>query len=79
MLGLAEVGEDVMPVARRGTQRKWTLRMDGLSLSSIRIFKLLHTNPKYHSSDDTLLVAMRGTKDDEDGVSDKIMELVQTS
>ena len=40
---------------------------------------LLHTNLKSHSSDDTLLVAMRGEKDDKDGVSDKIIELVQTS
>jgi len=40
---------------------------------------LLHTNLKSKSSDDTLLVAMRGDKDDKDGVSDKIIELVQTS
>lgn len=40
---------------------------------------LLHTNMKSHSVDDTLLVAMRGTKDDKDGVSDKIIELVQTA
>jgi RHO1 GDP-GTP exchange protein 1/2 len=45
--------------------------------SDIRL--LLHANVKSNSSDDTLLVAMRGTKDDKDGVSDKIMELVQTS
>ncbi|KAJ8579757.1 CNH-domain-containing protein [Rhizopogon salebrosus TDB-379] len=45
--------------------------------SDIRL--LLHANMKSNSSDDTLLVAMRGTKDDKDGVSDKIMELVQTS
>ncbi|KAG1781631.1 hypothetical protein EV702DRAFT_1177351 [Suillus placidus] len=40
---------------------------------------LVHTNLKSHSADDTLLVAMRGTKDDKDGVSDKIIELVQTA
>jgi hypothetical protein len=40
---------------------------------------LLHANIKSNSSDDTLLIAMRGTKNDKDGVSDKIMELVQTS
>jgi len=40
---------------------------------------LLHTNLKSKSSDDILLVAMRGDKDDKDGVSDKIIELVQTS
>ncbi|OAX43158.1 hypothetical protein K503DRAFT_732249 [Rhizopogon vinicolor AM-OR11-026] len=45
--------------------------------SDIRL--LLHTNLKSNSSDDTLLVAMRGDKDDKDGVSDKIIELVQTS
>lgn len=45
--------------------------------SDIRL--LLHTNLKSHSVDDTLLVAMRGTKDDKDGVSDKIIELVQTA
>lgn len=45
--------------------------------SDIRL--LLHTNLKSHSADDTLLVAMRGTKDDKDGVSDKIIELVQTA
>ncbi|KAG2157870.1 uncharacterized protein EDB93DRAFT_730686 [Suillus bovinus] len=39
---------------------------------------LLHTNLKSHPGDDTLLVAMRGTKDDKDGVSDKIIELVRT-
>ncbi|KAJ8592204.1 hypothetical protein M405DRAFT_686855, partial [Rhizopogon salebrosus TDB-379] len=36
---------------------------------------LLHANMKFNSSDNTLLVAMRGTKDDKDGVSDKIIEL----
>jgi hypothetical protein len=45
--------------------------------SDIRL--LLHANMKSNSSDDTLLIAMRGTKNDKDGVSDKIMELVQTS
>ncbi|KAG1722954.1 uncharacterized protein EDB91DRAFT_1240160 [Suillus paluster] len=40
---------------------------------------LLHTNLKSYPVDDTLLVAMRGTKDDKDGVSDKIIELVQTA
>lgn len=45
--------------------------------SDIRL--LLHTNLKSHSADDTLLVAMRGTKDDKDGVSDKIIELVRTA
>lgn len=45
--------------------------------SDIRL--LLHTNLKSQSADDTLLVAMRGTKDDKDGVSDKIIELVQTA
>lgn len=44
--------------------------------SDVRL--LLHTNMKSHSTDDTLLVAMRGTKDDKDGVSDKIIELVRT-
>ncbi|KAG1805037.1 uncharacterized protein HD556DRAFT_1328030 [Suillus plorans] len=44
--------------------------------SDIRL--LMHTNLKSHSADDPLLVAMRGTKDDKDGVSDKIIELVRT-
>ncbi|KAG0706814.1 hypothetical protein DFH29DRAFT_900165 [Suillus ampliporus] len=36
-------------------------------------------NLKCYAADDPLLVAMRGTKDDKDGVSDKIIELIQTS
>lgn len=39
--------------------------------------RLLHAPPSY--SEDTVLVAMRGDKDDKDGVSDKIVELVETS
>lgn len=39
--------------------------------------RLLHVSPLYY--DDTILVAMRGGKDDMDGTSDKIVELVETS
>jgi RHO1 GDP-GTP exchange protein 1/2 len=37
--------------------------------------RLLHSGP----SGDTILIAMRGQKDDRDGVSDKITEMVETA
>jgi len=55
-----------------------TGRLDQV-IEGIDIRLLLHTDLKSYSADDTLLVAMRGAKDDKDGVSDKIIELVQTS
>lgn len=39
--------------------------------------RLLYAPPS--ASDDTILVAMRGEKDDEDGTSDKIVQLIETS
>lgn len=39
--------------------------------------RLLHASSLY--DDDTILVAMRGEKDGKDGMSDKIVELVETS
>ncbi|KIM84853.1 hypothetical protein PILCRDRAFT_817654 [Piloderma croceum F 1598] len=40
-----------------------------------RDLRLLHSGP----SGDTILIAMRGQKDDRDGVSDKITEMVETA
>lgn len=40
--------------------------------------RLLHSGPT-GSANDTILVAMRGEKDDKDGVSDKITELIETA
>ncbi|RDB26309.1 Rho1 guanine nucleotide exchange factor 1 [Hypsizygus marmoreus] len=40
--------------------------------------RLLHSSPTY-GEDDTILVATRGSKDDKDGTSDKIVELVETT
>ncbi|KAF8968138.1 hypothetical protein BDZ97DRAFT_1916355 [Flammula alnicola] len=39
--------------------------------------RLLYSGP-YVSKEDPVLIAMRGGKDDKDGVSDKIMELIET-
>ena len=39
--------------------------------------RLLHAGPM-EDADDTILVAMTGEKDDQDGISDKIVELVET-
>lgn len=39
--------------------------------------KLLYSGP-YSTKDDLVLVAMRGRKDDKEGVSERIAELVQT-
>lgn len=46
--------------------------IDGLEI------RLLYT-PTTTNSDDTILVAMRGEKDDKDGISEKIVQLVETS
>ncbi|KAF8071933.1 hypothetical protein FPV67DRAFT_907308 [Lyophyllum atratum] len=40
--------------------------------------RLLHAGPTYGDGDD-ILVAMRGSKDDKDGTSEKILELAETS
>ncbi|KAH7911069.1 hypothetical protein BJ138DRAFT_1113504 [Hygrophoropsis aurantiaca] len=40
---------------------------------------LLHTNLRSQKGNDPLLVALRGDKNDRDGISDKIVELVETS
>ena len=39
--------------------------------------RLLYSGP-YTAKEDPVLVAMRGGKDDKDGVSERIVELVQT-
>lgn len=40
--------------------------------------RLLHCGPREGTSD-TILVAMKGDHDDKEGISDKIVELVETS
>lgn len=41
--------------------------------------RLLYCPAMTAGADDTILVAMRGELDDKDGISDKIVELVETS
>jgi hypothetical protein len=40
--------------------------------------RLLYSGPMY-SEDDNVVVAMRGTRDDKDGMSEMVIELVETS
>lgn len=40
--------------------------------------RLLHTGPTYGKKEE-ILVAMKGSKNDQDGVSENIVELVETS
>jgi len=41
--------------------------------------RLLHAGGPTYGEDEAILVAMKGTKDDEDGTSERIVELLQTS